>query len=98
MVPLDTYVAGTFAYHAKEVCRHLLPGDRLKLRLEPSNRFDHWAIEVLTADDVKLGYVPRAINKPFVELMEKGHEVHAEVIAIEPDQYEDIEIRLKPID
>ena len=68
----------------------------MKLCLEPTNRFDRWAIEVFTFDDIKLGYVPRAVNKPYVALMDKGHEVFAEIISVETDRDEDIEIRLSP--
>lgn len=95
-LPLDTYLAGTSAYQAEKV-RHLLsPGDKLKLCLEPTNRFDRWAIEVFTFDDIKLGYVPRVVNKPYVALMDKGHEVFAEIISVETDRDGDIEIRLSP--
>ena len=95
-LPLDTYLAGTFAYQAEEV-RHLLsPGDRLKLSPEPTNLHDPWAIEVFTTDNIKLGYVPRADNEPYVELIDKGHEVFAEIIAVEADRDGDIEIRLTP--
>jgi hypothetical protein len=93
-LPLNTYVAGTFAYQAKEVHHLLSIGDKLKLCLEPTNRHDPWAIEIFTTDDIKLGYVPHAVNRPYVELMDEGLEVFAEIIAIETDQYEDIEIRL----
>jgi len=36
----------------------LLPNTKLVLRLEPENKFDPHAIEVLTLDNIKLGYVP----------------------------------------
>jgi hypothetical protein len=93
-LPLDTYVAGTFAYQAKDVQDRLAAGDRLKLRLEPTNRHDPWAIEVYTTDDIKLGYVPHAINKPYVELMDEGYEMLTQIIAVEPGQDGDIDIRL----
>jgi len=93
-LPLNTYVAGTFAYQAKEVQHCLAAGDRLKLRLEPTNRHDPWAIEVYTTGDIKLGYLPHAINKPYVELMDEGYKVLTEIIDIEPDWDGDIEIRL----
>jgi hypothetical protein len=95
-LPVDTYLAGSFAYEVEKVRDLLSPGDRLKLRLEPTNRFDPWAIEVFTMADIKLGYVPSDVNKPYVEIMDEGYEILAEIMAVDPDRDGDIEIRLSP--
>lgn len=91
---LDTYVAGTAYYEAHGVRGELRPGDALVLRREPDNAYDGLAIEVFTAESVKLGYVPRADNEPFARLMDAGETVTAEVIDVDPSYYEDIAIRL----
>ncbi len=95
LLPLDTYVAGTYYYQADEVRHMLLPSERLRLRREPTNPHDPAAIEVFTTDNIKLGYVPAAANQPFAEMMDHGYQVTAQVIATKPEHYRDIDIQLR---
>ena len=85
-----TFVAGTAYYEADRVRGSLRPGDALVLRREPDNAHDDLAIEVLTAAGAKLGYLPRACNEPFARLMDAGKTVEAEVIDLNPGQFDDI--------
>ena len=56
--PIKFYVAGVRHYDIENAKTQLIPNTELKLRLEPDNKFDSHAIEVLTVNDVKLGYIP----------------------------------------
>lgn len=90
--PLDTYVAGAAYTQAAAVFDRLRPGQRLVLRREPSNPHDSMAIEVLTEDGVKLGYVPRVHNRLPAARLDAGERLEAWVIAARPPL--DIRIRL----
>lgn len=92
--PLETFVAGTVYYNAPEVLHLLVPGERLILARQSNNPYDAAAIEVFTTDGQKLGYVPRAVNPPFADLMDADRKVLAEVIDIDPYRYDDIQLRL----
>ncbi len=94
LAPLETYIAGTCYYQADEV-RHLLsPSDHLILRRQPTNPYDSNAIEIFTTDNIKLGYVPAAVNQPYAELMDQGEQVKAKIVDVELGPFEDIGIQL----
>ena len=65
-------VAGTNYYEAGKVTEGLLPGQRFGLRREPENVHDEFAIEVLTTEGHKLGYIPRQYNEIPARLMDAG--------------------------
>ena len=50
----------------------LKDGDLLTLKREISNEFDEYAIQIETADGIKLGYVPTRWNTVFARLMDAG--------------------------
>ena len=66
------HVAGTDYYGAKNAAESFSAGDRFVLRREPENRHDKFAIEVLTQDGGKLGYIPRDRNEIPARLMDAG--------------------------
>ena len=66
------HVAGTNFYEAEEVAEGLSPGQRFGLRREPKNVHDEFAIEVLTTEGHKLGYIPRQYNEIPARLMDAG--------------------------
>lgn len=59
---IQVFVAGLKHYeffpNMVEYEKTLLPGTELKLKVEPSNPYDSHAIEVLTLDNKKMGYIP----------------------------------------
>lgn len=89
-----TAVAGTAYYEAGRVRRRMRRGDALVLRREPANPYDKLAIEVFTAAGAKLGYVPRADNRPLARLMDAGFQLEAKVLSVRPWRYDDIRIGL----
>ncbi|WP_223812025.1 HIRAN domain-containing protein [Geobacillus sp. 46C-IIa] len=54
----DFYVAGWRYYEGDQVIQDLKVGDKVHFRLEPENRQDAKAVEVLTDKGCKLGYIP----------------------------------------
>ena len=81
-----TEIAGTrYRDNIEELYNRLELGDILALVREPDNPYDEYAIRIeIDTDgipgydlsqmdpDLKLGYVPRSINKPFARLMDAG--------------------------
>lgn len=55
---IDFFIAGWRHYDGETVFNQLTNGTMLKLVLEPTNKFDPFAIKVLGPGDVMLGYVP----------------------------------------
>ncbi|MGE4528808.1 MAG: HIRAN domain-containing protein, partial [Rhodospirillaceae bacterium] len=90
---LETYVAGGMYYDAAEILRRLAWGTPLRLRREPANPHDPLAIEVLTESGLKLGYLPRAVNREPAEAMDRGGALRAGVV--KADNVYDIRIRVQ---
>lgn len=83
---LETHIAGIQYHQAKTIRPELQPGLMLKLLREPNNVHDRLAIEILTLDNIKLGYVPRLRNAVLARLMDAGKLLVAEVTrVIEPE-------------
>jgi hypothetical protein len=77
---LHTKVNGMM--HVKEIRKrasHLKKGDRLKLVLEPDNKYDEKAILVKNNRGGKIGYIPRMENEILYNLMNAGKELYAVV-------------------
>lgn len=91
---LETHVAGIVHHQAASVKTQLSSGMALCLRREPSNQHDALAIEVLTVDGVKLGYVPRNRNPVLARLMDAGKLLLAEIAQI-GEWYGQMDVRLK---
>ena len=77
------HVAGTYYYEAEEVAEGLSPGQRFGLRREPENAYDEFAIEVLTPEGRKLGYLPRRYNEIPAQLMDAGKRLFVQMESIE---------------
>lgn len=68
---LATTVAGRQFYDADEAWPYLSVGARLKIRHEPENQYDRFAVGVWyehDGTDYKLGYLPRG-NNAFISVM-----------------------------
>lgn len=77
---VDSYVAGLAFYDAARLAGSLTEGQQLVLRRQPSNAQDRAAIEILTKDGLKLGYVPRGVNRSPSGLLDAGHPVDATIL------------------
>ncbi len=91
---LETHIAGIVHHQAGCITTQLSSGMALCLRRELSNQHDALAIEVLTVDGVKLGYVPRNRNPVLARLMDAGKLLLVEIAQI-GEWYGQLDIRLK---
>jgi hypothetical protein len=78
------FIAGFSHYEGPEAESLLEEGMPLQLNRQPHNRYDRYAIEILSGEE-KLGYVPRAENKTIAILMDKGIMVQAEIKELHPE-------------
>ncbi|MDO8938091.1 MAG: HIRAN domain-containing protein [Methylicorpusculum sp.] len=79
---LETHIAGLHYHDIKQVTETVQVHDALKLRREPANTYDELAIEVLTLNQCKLGYLPKHRNPILARLMDAGKSLIAEVASI----------------
>ncbi|TAM61179.1 MAG: hypothetical protein EPN49_07530 [Rhodanobacter sp.] len=91
----DCRIAGSQYYDAHAVLPQLHPGDPLQLRRQHNNPHDDRAIAVLWRER-KLGYLPRLDNTVAASLLDRAHELHAEVIGIDDLQegWEPVRLRV----
>jgi hypothetical protein len=77
----DTFISGTMQLKDQAVLDRLQVGDRLVLR-RSETLFDANTIEIYSADNLKLGYVPEKDNAVFARLMDAGKCLIAKVAQI----------------
>ena len=70
------YIAGTAYYEALKLFDSIDNGDLLELRLEPENKYDYQAVEILW-NGRKLGYVPQVDNTIIYNLLKEGRKLEA---------------------
>ena len=75
----DFAIAGGNYHGLRTAVRHMEPGMKLALVREPANPYDANAVAVYM-DGLKLGFVPRAANRPVAALLDRGQQVRAEVV------------------
>lgn len=78
----DSYVAGTTYLQDKSVLEEIKIDDKLSLMRE-DNKFDKYAILLITESKKKLGYVPEKDNIIFARLMDAGKLLVAKIKKIE---------------
>ncbi|CAK0768461.1 putative HIRAN domain-containing protein [Gammaproteobacteria bacterium] len=88
------HIAGIPYYNYDEAEEHFFEDMPLKLRREPSNPYDNRAIEILTLDEAKLGYVPRQHNHKPAEWLDRKLPVSGHLVR-ESGQWK-MEIRVSP--
>ena len=89
------HVAGTSYYKAKEVTEGLSLGQHFGLRREPENIHDEFAIEVLTTEGHKLGYIPRQYNEIPARLMDAGKRLFVQMESLKSrDNWLEIQLSL----
>lgn len=92
---VETWVAGTPYYDAATVQASLELNQQLVLRREPHNPHDAQAVEILTRDMAKLGYVPRRCNTGIARRMDAGVELTCHITQIERgDDYVGIRFKI----
>jgi hypothetical protein len=91
----DCRIAGSHHYDCHKVLAHLHVGDALRLRRQPGNPHDERAIEVFWRKH-KLGYLPRLDNAAAASLLDRAHELRAEIIGIDDpaEEWEPVRLRV----
>lgn len=80
----ETYIAGTSHILGIEtISQQLMPQEKLFFYREPNNPYDAQAIAIETANQIKLGYVPKADNVIFARLLDAGKVLFARVMKVE---------------
>lgn len=79
---LQSVMVAGMKYYIKEGMI-LLEGDKIKLKREPDNVYDKYAIELFTMKGDKIGYIPRKTNKVFARLMDGGKILSAEIRTVD---------------
>jgi len=74
-------LAGSQYHGLAEVGAQIALDDRLELLREAANRHDPAAIAVLWQGR-RIGYLPRAINRPLAAALDEGIALHAHVTAL----------------
>ena len=85
---------GTQYYDYAKVSGGLTAGQRLVLRREPENPYDPLAVEVLTEDRTKLGYLPRSDNSPYARLLDAGKTFGVEIWRVDAEQYHPLTVSI----
>ncbi len=84
---LDVFaIAGYQFYEGESVEHQIKSGDSLKLNAEPDNLYDEYAVEILTKNNVKLGYVPKSDNKALSRLLQQNAKVEANIEMIDLEE------------
>lgn len=81
----DLCIAGGGHHGLRAVLADLRVGQRLTLRPQPDNPYDPNAVEVLGADDLRLGYVPRALARHIAPALAEGRVVEVEITRFRGD-------------
>ncbi|PID64226.1 MAG: hypothetical protein CR962_01835 [Gammaproteobacteria bacterium] len=72
----------------------IFAGEPLILRRESDNEYDKNAIEILTKNKVKLGYVPKKHNSVIAALIDQHCDIFASIESILPTAWEPITITI----
>lgn len=80
-------VGTTYINNKDTIIRELNINDSLELVREPDNKYDKYAIKVLTSKGEKIGYIPRDNNKIFARMLDAGKELYLIIQSIQEEQY-----------
>jgi hypothetical protein len=89
-------IAGFRHYAGAASIRALTPGTRLTIRIEPTNPYDSFAVEILHGP-AKLGYVPLFCNRPVNRLFLDSVPLACDVERFDPHAppWEAVAVRLQ---
>lgn len=91
----DCRIAGSHYYDCASALQQLHVGDAIHLRRQTDNVFDERAIEIFWRNQ-KLGYLPRMDNAAAASLLDRAHNLRAEIIGLDDpdDEWEPITLRV----
>ncbi len=93
---LECQIHGSHYYDCLSLLKaeKLFVGEPVILQREPNNEYDSNAIEVLTQNKVKLGYIPKRHNTVIAALMDQHRHIRACIDDIAPTAWEPISIKV----
>lgn len=93
---LECQIHGSHYYDCLKLIKseQLSVGELLRLRRQPDNEYDKYAIEILTRNGQKLGYVPQKDNRVIAALIDQGCHVTAHIELIVSTAWEPVTIRI----
>lgn len=83
-----TYIEGVRSGDRQHYIANLKVGDKLKLKREPSNKFNSNAIRVYDPQKNHLGYIPNEVASTIAPWMDDGMVYGALVCSIKPMDYD----------
>lgn len=57
-------------------------GAKLYLKIEPNNKYDSFAVQVLSSNRIQIGYLPRGVNKEYFLKIQQGVQFDVLVVSI----------------
>ncbi|MBS9781147.1 MAG: HIRAN domain-containing protein [Gammaproteobacteria bacterium] len=93
---LECKIHGSHYYGCHQLLKEekLFVGEPVILRRETDNEYDKNAIEILTQNKIKLGYVPKKHNTVIASLIDQNCHVCANIESIFPSAWEPITITI----
>ena len=87
----DFFMAGARHYLACDgndclLVTELDRGDQLFLKKEPDNKQDMFAVEIITSNNKRVGYIPRYYSKAFTRLLDENREIVCHVKCIQKNK------------
>lgn len=79
----EFHIAGFQFYDGIDLIDSIGVREHFNLKIEPTNQYDSFAVEVLRGD-IKIGYIPRRYNRHIFRLLEQGATVLAEATEVDP--------------
>ncbi len=87
-------IAGFSYYEGAFVFDKMKIGSKLKLKTEPKNVHDEFAV-ALYFNDKKIGYIPREENKEIAIILNAGHEIFEAVVQqLSPEEHPERQVRV----
>lgn len=92
---LNTQINGMYYYQIQEIATQLKVGQKIRLKAEPTNKFDTNAIEVYY-HNYKLGYIPKMNNRSLFAMLKQPYRVSAYISHLDPKNmpYHGLEIKV----
>ena len=88
-------IAGYQFHDGESVEDQLKTGDLLKLNADPDNSHDEFAVEILTEERVKLGFVPKSDNKAISRLLRQGANVEGRIDSVDLEEVSWSRVKVK---
>jgi len=82
---ININIAGTSYIDMSEIYNKLLEDDMLYFKRESNNAYDSNAIQIITIEGYRIGYVPKENNLIFKNLMDNDKYLYAKIKEIDDD-------------